>query len=119
MTDTQLQLKDFAYVLKENGYKVAASKKHPFKWIHYERNGRIASISAARGGGFHFTNVHKPCYSAGTGFEALDGAELNLYNADFALATPPEFWSYKVDHYKDLEEYVNAKTNQWAEYQIL
>jgi hypothetical protein len=49
----------------------------------------------------------------------LDGAELNLYNADFALATPPEFWSYKVDHYKDLEEYVNAKTNQWAEYQIL
>ena len=71
LTKKQQQVNDlteYANLLQQNGFTVIVSKKHPFEWIYFEKDGKIGTVSPGNFYGLNFSSVHKPCRECGTGF---------------------------------------------------
>ena len=118
--DNIQKLKEFAEVLKLNGFTVLVSEAHPFKWLYFEKNGKFGYVGQSHYGGFDFNNTHKPSSHFGTAFGVAEMVELNLHFAEKALHIPFEF-NYaigKVEHYKSADDFINASMNRWAKYYI-
>ena len=122
MTKKQRQVKDlteFAQILKDNGFAVLVSAKHPFEWLHICKGGKFGYVQANYYGGFDFSTVYKPCKNHGSGAGVLDMVDLTIANAEKSLYNP--HWNYSPDikQYKDVDSFINATENKWAEYYIL
>ena len=47
-------LKEFAQQLKDNGFTVLVSAKHPFEWLHFEKDGKFGTVSPDHFYNFNF-----------------------------------------------------------------
>jgi len=117
-TQTQ-ELKDFSKLLQENGFTVIVSAKHPFKWLYFEKDGKLGTVSPSHYSGFDFSTVHKPCNAAGTGYGISQDSELSvaLANDSLAMGWKDRPVSSEVVKYKNAQDFI--KRNAWAEYYIL
>lgn len=114
-------LKQFAELLKNNGFTVIVSKRHPFKWLYFEKDGKIGTMSRDGFTGFRFATVHKPCRQCGTGFSIgsdcfTPSIEMALESLCFAPAWAKAKDTAAIRKYKDIEEFINL--NKWADYYI-
>lgn len=120
--NTITQMKEFATKLKESGFTVLISKKHPFEWLHYEKNGNFGTVNPSYSFNFNFGTIHKPCRECGTGFSTDRERELTIENATNSLHIPG--WANRKDleavkQYKSVNEFISHSNNKWAEYYIL
>ncbi len=114
---TAEQLKDFARLLQSNGFQVLISRKHPFKWMYFEKDGKLGTVSPSHYSGFNFATVNKPSHTHGTGYGITTDGELNLRSALNSLAFVGWGTGEGVEKYKDVSDFI--KRNAWAEYYIL
>ena len=126
LTKKQTQIKElteFAQLLKDNGFTVLVSAKHPFEWLFFYKNGKFGTVGPDHFFNFNFGTVHKPCRECGTGYGTDRETGLTIENANNALIFAPG-WATPSDKkaivkYKTIEEFINSTHNQWAEYYIL
>jgi len=111
------QLKDFARLLQSNGFQVIISRKHPFKWMYFEKDGNLGTVNPSYYSGFNFATVNKPSHTHGTGYSITRDSELNLQSALDSLAFVGWGSGQGVEKYKDAQDF--TKRNAWAEYYIL
>jgi hypothetical protein len=109
-------LKAFARTLQSNGFNVIVSRKHPFKWLYFEKDGKLGTVSESHFSGFNFATVHKPCQDHGTGYGIIQEGELTIRNANDSLAYAG-WGTPKLEKYKGAEDFIQR--NAWAEYYIL
>ncbi len=114
---TSDQLKDFAKLLQRNGFQVIISKTHPFKWMYFEKDGKLGTVSPSHYSGFNFGTVNKPSTTHGTGYSVTQDSELRLRFALDSLAFVGWGSGQGVEKYKDAQDFI--KRNAWAEYYIL
>jgi hypothetical protein len=113
-------LKDFAKLLKDNGFTVLVSATHPFKWLHFEKYGKFGTVQPDELTGlFNFSTDCKPNKECGTGFQTGAEVELNITHALNALNSPAWSSNYKRFYYEDVNDFINSTCNKWAEYYIL
>jgi hypothetical protein len=103
--------------LKDNGFTVLISKKYPFEWLHFEKDGNFGYVGPASFYGYNFSSVHKPCKEYGTGLGTASDADLTIQNAIDAI-TAKRWNNVEVNHYTSIENFMNHSNNQWAEYYI-
>lgn len=126
ITKKQLQyqdLKDFAQLLKDSGFTVLVSAKHPFEWLFFEKYGNFGTVGADYFGGYNFGTVHEPCRECGTGFGTDRQTDLTIEHANKTFIFAPN-WARDSDikairKYKSIEEFINSTNHKWAEYYIL
>jgi hypothetical protein len=126
LTKEQVQiseLKEFAQELKDNGFTVLVSKKHPFKWLYFYKDGLFGNVNANHFFLYDFDTVHKPCRECGTGFGMIQNDALTIENANKSLSFAPQ-WAKRsqlnaIRKYTSIEDFINSTHNQWAEYYIL
>ncbi len=111
------QLKDFAKLLQANGFQVIISRKHPFKWMYFEKDGKLGTVSPGDFYGFNFATVNKPSTTHGTGYSITQDSELSLQSALDSLAFVGWGSGQGVEKYKDAQDFI--KRNAWAEYYVL
>ncbi len=111
------QLKDFAKLLQNNGFQVIISRKHPFKWMYFEKDGKLGTVSPSDFYGFNFGTVNKPSHTHGTGYSITRESELSLQSAVDSLALVGWGNGAGVEKYKGAQDFI--KRNAWAEYYIL
>ncbi len=111
------QLKDFAKLLQNNGFQVIISQKHPFKWMYFEKDGKLGTVSPSHYSGFNFATVNKPSHTHGTGYGITTDSDLTLQFALDSLALVGWGTGRGVEKYKDAQDFI--KLNAWAEYYIL
>lgn len=124
-TKKQIQLEEltsFAQLLKDNGFAVLVSAKHPFEWLYFFKDGKFGTVSPDYFYSFNFGTVHKPCRECGTGFGTDREADLTIENAEKALIHHPN-WALPSDikairKYNSVYEFINSTNNKWAEYYI-
>lgn len=116
-------LTEFAQLLKDNGFNVLVSAKHPFKWLHFEKDGKFGEVSPNGLLTYNFGTVHKPCRECGTGFGMARDTDLNIKNALDCLIFAPNWASANdikaVKKYTSIDEFINSTHNKWAEYYTL
>ena len=114
-------LKEFAQQLKDNGFTVLVSAKHPFEWLHFEKDGKFGTVSPDHFYNFNFGSVHKPCKECGTGFGTDREVELSIKHAQNSLGTPywGKIYGKYIKHYDSVNDFITSIHNKWAEYYIL
>jgi hypothetical protein len=109
----------FADLLRENGFRVAVSENHPYKWLYFEKNGKIGNVNYGYYSSFNFCSVHKPNIQAVTGFLITKANELTLHDAYRSLNRPEGGLNYQVERWKSLDEFIASSYAKWARYYIL
>lgn len=119
---TKIALYNFSHKLKENGFTVLVSAKHPFEWLFFEKNGDFGTVGADYFLGYNFGSVHKPCSECGTSFGTDRETSLSIKHAEKALIFAPHWATDKqrraIKKYKDVQDFINSTHNKWAEYYI-
>lgn len=110
-------LKDYAKLLQDNGFRVIVSRKHPFEWMFFEKDGKLGTVSPDYFWGFDFATVNKPSHTHGTGYSIAQRADLTVENAQNCLVLVGWGSSEGVQKYTGAEDFI--KNNQWADYYIL
>ena len=127
LTKKQQQVNDlteYANLLQQNGFTVIVSKKHPFEWIYFEKDGKIGTVSPGNFYGLNFSSVHKPCRECGTGFSTdREVTEPTIKHAENTLLHSPNwatpYQRKAVIKYKDVNDFISSTNNKWAEYYIM
>lgn len=117
------ELTKFSNELKDNGFNVIISAKHPFEWIFFEKDGKFGEVSPDHFFNYNFATVHKPCRECGTGYGIDRESKLTIDNALKTLVFAP-YWATQKDmkaivKYNNIEDFINSTHNKWAGYYIL
>lgn len=116
-------LTTFATELKDNGFTVLVSAKHPFKWLYFEKDGKFGEVSPDGYLCYNYGTVHKPCRECGTGYGMARNTGLNLKDAADCLIFAPNWATTKereaIRKYTSIDDFINSSHNKWAEYYTL
>jgi len=117
------ELTEFANELKAAGFNVLVSAKHPFEWLHFEKDGKFGTVSPNGFFSYNFSTVHKPCKECGTGYGMERDTNLTVKYAANCLIFAPNWAASKdmaaIKKYSSIEDFINSTHNKWAEYYTL
>lgn len=127
------ELKQFAQLLKENGFTVimptekeeSSGKESVYNWFKFiePTNGKFGSVTWSSYDGVTFSRIYKPSKGNGTGVRTSEGyADLTIENAKLATQFPEWFRNSgdeEIKYYKDANDFINHLSNKWCNYYIL
>ena len=113
-------LKEFAQLLKDNGFTVLIDNKYPFRWVYFEKGGRFGDVQDSFYSGFNFGSIHKPCKSHGTGLQTDSNVGLSIESATHALNARGWHHDPEIKHYQNVDEFIRLKNkDEVSEFYVL
>jgi len=112
------QLKEYAEVLKQNGFDVYMPVKSA-TYCHFVKDDKIGYVEASDWG-FNFSSVHKPCRECGTGFSIHREVFTPTVQMAIDCFVIAPNWGINyckvVNKYKSWEDYLKYPTNKILQY---
>ncbi len=105
-------IREYAYALKSEGFRVMIPAKEPRTYFYIEKNGILGYVQKDSFFNFGFGTLYYPTLKHGTGFKIYSHVPATIAHAEHLCSRNHSHHSTKP--YKSLEEY--ATVNSWQEY---